>query len=128
LSIVDQDVPLDYAIHKLGEQLAPAYRAGAVVRFPVTLIRTFTGRLVVGLQGEGEAPSYGSLTVTLPDRVVESPLSKDGDFYLENVGMGDYPASAVFGGGRCTFQLEIPKASTLLTNLGAVRCEKIAEP
>lgn len=122
LSIADQDVPLDFEIKKSSDQLAPPYRGGAVVVFPVAPIRTFNGRIVV-VTSTGEAtPSYGTLTVTFQNRVVESPLSGDGEFYLENLTIGRYPASVTFEGGRCTFDLDVPRALSLMTDLGVLRC------
>jgi outer membrane usher protein len=124
LSIADEDVPLDYEIKKSSDQLAPPYRGGAVVVFPVAPIRTFSGRIVAVTEAGTVAPSYGTLMITLPDRTVESPLSGDGDFYLENLTIGRYPATVTFEEGRCTFDLDVPKALSLMTDFGVIRCVK----
>lgn len=116
------DVPLEYAIEATEHIIAPPYRGGALVTFPVQQTQSFTGTLVVEVSGTRVIPAYGQLTVTLEGKTVISPLGKSGEFYLENLTAGRYPATVEDKEGVCPFVLEIPVADGPFVNLGTLRC------
>jgi outer membrane usher protein len=124
LGIADEDLPLDYAIANTTERFALPFRGGAVIRFAVAQTRTFTGRIVLTDGDASVPPEYGTLTIVLPDGAAESPLSKEGEFYLMNVPPGRYRALAISGQGRCNFDIQVPAATTLVTSLGEIRCAR----
>ena len=62
--IDDRDVPLDYAISQTQKTIAPSYRGGAFVEFPVVQVRTIVGSIVQrGAEGD-VVPAFGELTLT----------------------------------------------------------------
>jgi outer membrane usher protein len=116
------DVPLDYAIDATEKVIAPPYRGGALVTFPVRQTQSFTGTLVVETAGRRVIPAYGQLTVMADGGPIVSPLGKGGEFYLENLPAGTWHAKAEYKAGVCTFMLEIPVTDGPFVNLGTLRC------
>jgi outer membrane usher protein len=116
------DVPLDYSIASTERIVAPPYRGGALVTFPIQRTQSFMGALVVDVAGKSVVPAYGQLTVTAEGKSVISPLGKAGEFYLENLTAGPYHAQVEYQEGRCQFVLEIPVVDGPFVNLGTLRC------
>ena len=69
-------------------------------------------------------PAYGSLALTVGGATVESALNREGVFYFENVAPGRYPATVTDAVGPCVFEVTIPAANTLLTDLGQLTCRR----
>ena len=116
------DVPLEYSIDTTEKIIAPPFRGGALVTFPVQRVQSFTGTLVVDVSEKSVVPAYGQLTVTAESKPVVSPLGKNGEFYLENLAAGKYPAGVEYTGGTCRFTLEVPVADAPFVNLGTLYC------
>ena len=123
LNISDSDVPIDYAISKVSLMLAPPYRGGALVVFPVQQIRNISGKVQVVANGVERPTTYGEMTVTVDGKDVTSPIGSDGRFYFENLATGTYPARVQYADGRCELTIEIPAATDAFVQLGTVRCE-----
>jgi outer membrane usher protein len=77
---------------------------------------------VVEVAGTSVIPAYGQITVTSEGKEVISPLGKSGEFYLENLTVGRYPAKIDYKQGVCAFVLEIPVSEGPFVNLGTLRC------
>jgi outer membrane usher protein len=122
LGIADQDVPMTHMVESSESVLAPPRRGGAVVRFPVWQLRAFSGLLVLSTGGGEVVPSPGRLTVTAGGKVFESPIGRNGAFYLENVPRGRHPAAVESDAGACSFELVVPETQTVLVDLGRVTC------
>jgi outer membrane usher protein len=122
LGIADQDIPLDYGVAERERTVATPYRGGAIVSFPVQLIRAVTGRVVMTIAGESIVPAFGQLTVTAEGRPFDSPIGRDGEFYLDNVPAGRHPALIEHEKGRCSFTLDVPAAATPVIDVGTVGC------
>ena len=122
LSLADVDLPLSYSIEDPEQLVAPPFRGGAVVRFRVQRLQRLTGMLVVEVAGQTVIPAYGQLTVTGGDKPASSPLSKQGEFYLENLAPGLYTAEVVYRGGTCTWAFTVPVSDQPSVNLGTLRC------
>src|SRR6185436_12417620 len=124
LAIEDKDIPLDHDIGTTELVVAPPFRGGVVVRFPVRRVQSATGSAVV-LVGESKVvPAFGQITVTgAANKASISPLNGQGSFYLEDVPPGRHDAEIEFGGGTCRFSLEVPAArGQALIDLGSVTC------
>ena len=67
-------------------------------------------------------PAYGQLTVTADGRTYESPIGRDGEFYLENLPRGRYPAVIDHKDATCRFTLETPASAASMVDVGTVRC------
>lgn len=116
------DVPLDYSIDTTEKIIAPPFRGGALVTFPVQQTQSFTGTLVIEVGGKSVIPSYGQLTVTTESKPVVSPLGKNGEFYLENLAAGTFQAKTEYKQGVCQIVLHIPVADAPFVNLGTLHC------
>ncbi|MGH9650441.1 MAG: hypothetical protein ACRD3I_08215, partial [Terriglobales bacterium] len=122
LRIAEQDVPINHSIEATEKIIAPPFRGGAVVLFPVQRIQSLMGTLVVEVAGKPVVPAYGQLTVTVNGRQIESPVGKQGEFYLENVPTGRHTAQVEYEGGTCKFELDAPASEKPEVDLGTVRC------
>jgi outer membrane usher protein len=122
LSIADTDIPLDYKVSDVNIQLAPPYRGGAIVRFPVQKIQQTIGTIVLMVDGSPRTPAYGELAVTVGQEQALSPVGADGQFYFDSLPPGRHAAAVTHGGETCRFTLEIPAVATDLVDLGVTRC------
>ncbi len=122
LGVAAEDLPLDYEIATTEQIVAPPLRGGAVVTFPAQRLRAVTGRILVVLAGQTVVPAYGELSVTAEGRQLQSPLGREGEFYLENVPAGRHPAAITYGKTMCSFLLEVPADAPSLSELGTLRC------
>jgi outer membrane usher protein len=122
LSIADSDLPLDYDIGATEKVVAPPYRGGAIVTFPVRRIQSVSGTVVLDLNGEDVVPSFGELTVTAGGNRFESPLGEQSEFYLENLPAGRMEATIEFRGITCSFALDIPDSHQPFLRLPPARC------
>lgn len=122
VGIADQDVPLDYSIDATERTVAPPYRGGVLVRFPVQKVSAITGTMIVDSAPTTTVPSFGQLRVTVNGQDLVSELGRRGQFYLENVSPGRYPAEVEYADGLCAFQLTVPDRASALTEIGSVHC------
>jgi outer membrane usher protein len=123
LSISDEDVPLNYTIAATDKVVAPPFRGGALVTFPVQRIQRATGTVALHDSGQSVIPVYGQLNVTVNGKQFESPVGKQGEFYLENVPPGHHPATVEYKDRTCAFVLDVPISDEPIVKLGNVRCE-----
>lgn len=123
LSIEDSDIPLNYEVAEVEKTIAPPNRGGALVVFPVRQVRTITGSVIVrDAKNNTAVPSFGELTLTAGGQNYQSPLGRQGEFYLENVPSGTHTASVDFREGHCAFSLQIPEGSAAVVKLGQLSC------
>jgi len=122
LNISDADVPIDYSISNVSQTLAPPYRGGALVVFPVEQIRSISGRVqITGGEGKRSA-TYGQLTTRVGGKEMVSPIGSDGKFYFENLPAGKHAAKVQYADGECTVTLDVPASGGAVVNLGTVLC------
>ncbi len=122
LNISDQDVPLENRVGAVRKTIAPPYRGGALVVFPVERVQGATGVLQLDVDGEQMAPAYGQLSVKTADATVESPIGERGEFYLENVAPGQHEAVIEYKEISCRFTLIMPVSTAPAVDLGTLRC------
>jgi len=122
LGISDQDIPIDYSISVTDRLVAPPVKGGSVVTFPARRVQAFVGTLVVETAGRTVTPAYGQLTVTADGQTYESPIGRDGEFYLENLPRGRHAAIVDHKDAVCRFTLETPVSAASLVDVGTVRC------
>ena len=122
LSIEQHDVPINYEIDGTEFTIAPPYRGGALVDFPIRLIRSFTGKMLVVRHGKEMVPTYGLLTLTAGKKEFTSPIGKTGDFYLDSPPPGSHPAKVDFAQGECEMKIVIPPGKKSFIKLGTLRC------
>jgi outer membrane usher protein len=122
LSIADEDIPLDRTVGERERTIAPPYRGGALLSFPVRRFQNSTGRVRLQRGNEMIVPRFGQLTVRVGRESFESPIGAEGEFYLENVPSGRHPAEVLYEQKTCLFTIEIPVSAASVVNLGTVRC------
>jgi outer membrane usher protein len=122
LSIADSSLPLDYDIGTTEKLVAPPYRGGAIVTFPVKPIQTVSGSVVLEWNGEDLVPSFGELEVAAGGIRLESPLGEGGEFYLENAEAGPSEATIRFRDIVCSFVLVVPASDQSFLHLPPARC------
>jgi outer membrane usher protein len=122
VGIHDKDIPLDYNIGATEMTIAPPYRGGAVVRFPIRRVQSVSGTVLVEECGASTVPRYGQITVQVESKPVDSPLDEAGNFYLENVPAGSYSAEIQYATGECRFQLVVTAGAAALVNAGTIHC------
>jgi outer membrane usher protein len=121
--IDDRDIPLDYDVRQIQETIAPSYRGGAFVEFPVLQVRTIVGTIVVHTAEGDVVPAFGELTVTDRLRTYSSPLGRQGELYLENIPPGTFSGTVEFSGGQCNVSIVVPATSTgSFVKLGRLPC------
>ena len=122
IGIDDKDIPLDHEIGTTELTIAPPYRGGAIVTFPVRRVLAVAGTVIVEEGGKEMPPAYGQIGVKIGDREMNSPFDEAGNFYLENVPPGSYDAEVQYATGVCTFHLVVQASGTSLAHVGIVRC------
>ena len=123
LSISDKDVPLNYTIAATERLIAPPYRGGAVVSFPIRRVQSIFGKIVLkNRAGTLVIPAYGQLSVRGKGAQSDSPIGKQGEFYLENLGAGRFAASVDYKGKLCLSTIDIPDSKESEIDLGTVAC------
>ena len=122
LAIVPADIPIDYELPPLEQVIATPNRGGAVVTFKALRIIGLSGSVVMREGLTKLPPAYGQLDVRTEDGQQSSPLGKNGEFYLENLPPGDYPAHVHSDTGDCDFVLHIPDRPQKFVDLGVYSC------
>jgi outer membrane usher protein len=122
IGIMDQDIPIDYSIGVTDQLVAPPMKGGSVVTFPARRVQAFVGVVVVETGGRTVTPAYGQLSVTAEGQTYESPIGRDGEFYLENLPRGPHPAVIDHKDAVCRFTLDAPASPASLVDMGTVRC------
>ncbi|HKW91435.1 MAG TPA: fimbria/pilus outer membrane usher protein [Methylomirabilota bacterium] len=122
LSIADQDIPIEYSIGVTNRLVAPPVKGGSVVTFPARRVQAFVGIVALQVEGRTVTPAYGQLTVTAEGQTYESPIGRDGEFYLENLPRGRHPAVIDHKESVCHFTLETPVSAASLVDVGTVSC------
>ena len=123
LGISDKDIPLNYTIDATDKVVAPPFRGGAVVTFPVQRIQRATGTIALQDSKQSVIPAYGQLTVTANGKQFESPIGKQGEFYLENVPPGRHAAIVEYKDRTCDFVLDVPSSQQPVVQIGKVLCQ-----
>jgi outer membrane usher protein len=118
IGIVQDDLPVDVKLGAISQDVAVPHRGGAVVVFEANVIHALTGRLDVG----GQAPAYGTLSVTAGATQFSSPLNARGEFYFEDLPPGDHPGVASWSGRTCRATIRMPDKAPPTTDAGVVTC------
>ncbi len=121
LSIEDTDLPLDLLVNETRAVVAPPFRGGAILRFPVTLIRAYMG--TVRLEPwPSDVARYGTIFFRREGVELVSPLGSDGSFYLDKAEAGRYDVEIEMGDATCRTIADLPRSDTLTTAVGEIVC------
>jgi outer membrane usher protein len=123
VAIAPNDVPLNYTIDKISQQVVPEYRSGQILDFRMKRVLPVTGTLSVLMNGKPTIPAYGIVELRSTDTTVTSDIGDNGEFYFENISPGTYQAKIRFKGGQCNFQVQIPATQAEFLKLGTLTCK-----
>jgi outer membrane usher protein FimD/PapC len=125
IAIDDRELPMNVVVPELRYVVVPAYRSGVFLEFKARRVLAVAGRLALHRGGAREGP-FGQATgeVRVGDRPLPLYTSRDGSFYVEDVGPGDHPGTAQRGGQRCAFTMRVPETKDTVAELGEVRCDE----
>jgi outer membrane usher protein len=122
ISIEHRDIPFEYEVGEVEKLVAPPYRGGAMLEFPIRRVQMVTGTVVLADTAGDIIPSYGQIAVETAGRTIESPLGAGGEFYFENLATGRHEATIVTGTHECRLVLDVPDATSNFIDLGLIRC------
>ncbi len=123
IDIENEDIPIDYSITSLTRYINPSLRSGVLVTFDAKKIQGFVGNIYLQVYGEKFPAEAAIVKIQLKDRIVEGLVGKNGEFYFENLPPGTHPATILYNGKECIFDIIVPKTEGIWVNLGKVICE-----
>jgi outer membrane usher protein len=123
ISIADKDVPMDYSLGEINRLVSPPLRSGSVIRFDARKYQAVTGKLYAKVDGESRPVEYHEIRMETDGREIAFPTGKAGEFYLENLPPGTYPASFEYKGRMCVVGLKVPESGEAIIDLGGITCE-----
>lgn len=122
ISIKDTDIPINYGVSTTEQLIAPPYRGGSVVSFPVQRIQSLFGSVILVVDNQEIIPAYGNLNIMVDGKEQTSAIGNKGEFYFENLPPGKYPAEIDYTKGLCKFELIVPESQQNFLRLGQLRC------
>ena len=125
--IQDRDVPIEYAIDRVGKTFAPPTRSGTYVQFDLTRIRAYTGVFVIRRRGIERPLEYHVVIVNANGKSIEVPTAKGGEFYAENLPAGIHEATVETADGPCRFRFTVPAAAGDAITMGKVETCDLAD-
>jgi outer membrane usher protein len=121
LRVDASELPNDLEVDEGELVVAPPPHGGVRLVFESRRLRAVRGRLdPVGLPLE--SVRYGELTLRARGQVFTSPIGARGEFELDAVPSGVWPAEARGEEGYCELLIPIPVEGKPIERLGAVRC------
>jgi outer membrane usher protein len=123
LSFEATDIPINYELKEMEKYIAPPYRSGSVVRFDLAKIQAFEGRIFLVARGEKIPAEFAGLEIMVDGEVKEAVIGKRGEFYMENLNPGRFPAKIIDGDKECVFEMVVPESMEITVKLGDMNCE-----
>lgn len=123
VSIAPDTVPIEYSIPATRKKISPSLRSGSVIDFDVTKIQAFTGKLQYVQDGVAKPVEFQEISFSAGGKVFTLQTGRGGEYYVENLKPGSYPATAEVQGKLCQFDLKIPKSDETFVDLGEAVCQ-----
>jgi outer membrane usher protein len=123
LSIEDNDIPVNYEIGEIEKNVSTPLRAGGMIKFAVSKLQGFTGYLFFANKGERVPAEYAGLEIKTADKLFETVVGKGGEFYLENIPSGQWPARLFLKDRHCAFKMAFPESDEIFVDMGEITCE-----
>jgi outer membrane usher protein len=125
ISVNDKEIPINLGFDKNRRDISPPYRSGSFVEFKTSKTQAITGKIFIIEKGEKKPAEFWGLSFKAKDRIVEVPVARDGEFYLENIPAGTYSAGIVKDRKHCNFSLPIPESDAAFIDLAIILCEPV---
>lgn len=123
IDIESKDIPINYSITLLTKHISPPYRSGSLVAFDVRKVQAVTGTVFTTEEERKVPVDSAVMLIQTGDRTMEGLIGRDGEFYVENISPGKYPAKIYYRGEACTFDIEVPASEKMFIDVGEVTCE-----
>ncbi|MDQ9170888.1 fimbria/pilus outer membrane usher protein [Oxalobacteraceae bacterium R-40] len=117
IGFVEADLPLTVSVENTQKAVAPRYRSGTYIHFPV---KTDKHVFVKVVHPEFKRMPFGSLAV-IEGMDEKFSLASNGELYLPNL---ERPVTikVSYKNQHCSFSLNLPKTENALTRLGVANC------
>lgn len=122
IDIDERSTAMDTEITSSREFIAPGVRSGALVAYGVRKVAAFSGKLLVRKAGKEVVPALGAFDLSKGTATLNSDLGDDAEFYFENLTPGKYRGAVRYASGTCRFDVTIPAATGLVTDVGTLTC------
>ena len=122
VSITPESVPIEYSIPATLKKVSPSLRSGVVIDFGVTKVQAFTGKLKFWQEGTSKPLEFQEISFSAEGRTQNLQTGRGGEFYIENLKPGAYPAKVLVEGKSCLFDLTIPVSDETFVDLGELVC------
>lgn len=123
VSIAASTVPIDYSLTTTRKKISPSLRSGALIEFDLTRVQAFTGTLTFQQRPGAVKPlEFQEVTLATPSGPIRFQTGNGGQFYLENLKPGAYPARSLANGNACDFTLVIPQSDETFVELPPALC------
>ena len=93
-----------------------------MIDFGVTKIQAFTGKLKFWQAGTSKPVEFQEISFSTEGRAQNLQTGRGGEFYIENLKPGSYPAKVLVEGKSCLFDLTIPRSDETFVELGELVC------
>ena len=123
ITIDGQDVPVDRALKNTFRRVSPKFRTGSVALFDVEKFQGFFGFIFLENKGIRKTADYAHLELQKDGSVFDTVVGKGGEFYLENLSVGNYSAETRLDGETCRFNVKIPESKEMMVELGSYDCK-----
>lgn len=123
VSLAGETLPIEYSLPAISKKISPSLRSGAVIDFAVTKVQAFTGTLKHPLEGTPRPVEFLEFGITAGGQQLTSQTGRGGEFYLENLKPGTYPATVLIEGKPCRFELVIPRSEETFVQLDELVCQ-----
>jgi outer membrane usher protein len=117
------DIPIEQSIETLKARVSPSLRSGALLSFAPTKVQAISGKLLLVRSGSPVPLENQLVAFTVQDKRHNFRTGRSGEFYVENIPAGRYPAEATTPEGRCRFELLIPQSSEVFLELPDQLCQ-----
>lgn len=124
VSIAAETVPIDYSIKEVSRKTSPSLRSGVLIEFAVSKLQAVTGRLKAQHKEGFKSVEFEEIRLPSIEGQKRSGFQtgRGGEFYIENLGPGTYPATVMMEGKPCPFDLVVPQSAETFVELGDVVC------
>jgi len=123
VAINDTNLPMNYSIGEASRRVSPPYRSGSFINFDIERMQGVTGNLKIKIDGTVKAVEFYEINIAVNGKKVVFPTGKGGEFYLENIPPGRYPAQFNYMEKPLTFDIIIPKVDDVIIDLGSIVVE-----
>lgn len=123
VSIAPESVPIEYSIPSTVKKISPSLRSGSVIDFGVTKIQAFTGKLKSMQDGATKPVEFQEISFSAGGKKLTLQTGRGGEYYVENLKPGTYPATVEVEGKPCRFDLKIPKSDETFVELADLVCQ-----